>query len=84
LYLRQNLAEIFSRGCQLRIFVQPKIGGSFNNIVQEAHDILRQEGITSSRLGGFINDQGVVLVELADGPAALKALTRAGLIAVAD
>ena len=69
----------------MRIFAQPpEIGGSLNNIVQEAHEILRKVGITSSRVGGFINDQGVILVELADVPAALKALTRAGLRAVAD
>jgi hypothetical protein len=69
----------------MRIFAQPpEIGGSLNNIVQEAHEILRKVGITSSRVGGFINDQGVILVELADVPAALKALMRAGLRAVAD
>ena len=64
----------------MRIFVQPpEIGGSLNNLVQEAQDILRKVGITSSRVGGFINDQGVILVELADVPAAVKALTQAGL-----
>jgi hypothetical protein len=69
----------------MRIFVQPsEIGGSLTNIVQEAHGILRKAGITSSHVGGFINDQGVILVELADVPAALKALTKAGLRAVAD
>jgi hypothetical protein len=69
----------------MKIFVQPQeIGGSLNNIVQEAHDILRKAGIASSRVGGIINDQGAILVDLANVPAALKALTRAGLRAVAD
>jgi hypothetical protein len=69
----------------MRIFVQPsEIGGSLKNIVQEAYEILRKAEIASSRVGGFIDEQGVVLVELADVPAALKALTRGGLRAVAD
>jgi hypothetical protein len=69
----------------MRIFVQPsQIGGALNNIVQEAYDILRKAGIGSSRVGGFINDQGVVLVEPADVPAALTALAEGGLRAVAD
>jgi hypothetical protein len=69
----------------MRIFVQPpEIGGSLNNVAQQAHNILRKAGIASTRLGGIINDQGVVLVDSADVPGALKVLTRAGLRAVAD
>jgi hypothetical protein len=68
-----------------RIFVQPPSGRSFNNIAQEAHDILRNAGFTSARLGGgMINGQGVVLVDLTDVSEALKTLTSAGLRAVAD
>jgi hypothetical protein len=38
-----------------RIFVQPPSGRSFQNITQEAHDILRKAGITSALVGGIIN-----------------------------
>jgi hypothetical protein len=51
----------------MKIFVQPsEIGGSLNNIAQQAHDILLKAGIASARLGGIINDQGVVLVDIVD------------------
>lgn len=66
-----------------RIFVQPQSGRSFNNIVQEAHEILQKAGITS-RLGGIINGQGVILVDFVDLPRALEMLLRAGLRAGAD
>ena len=69
----------------MKIFVQPpEIGGSHNEIAQRAHDILGKAGIASARLGGMINVNGVVLVDQIDVPQALKALTRAGLRAVAD
>jgi hypothetical protein len=67
-----------------RIFVQPPSGRSFHNIAQEALDILRKAGITSARLGGIINNQGVVLVDLPDASEALETLLLAGLRAVAD
>jgi hypothetical protein len=66
-----------------RIFVQAPRGRSFHNIAQEAHDILRKAGITA-RLGGIVNGQGVVLVDLEDVSEALKTLTLAGLRAAAE
>jgi hypothetical protein len=67
-----------------RIFVLAPRGRSFHDITQEAHDILRKAGITSARLGGIINCQGVVLVDLEDVSEALKTLTLAGLRAAAE
>jgi hypothetical protein len=78
---------VFPRGCPMkesRIFVQPPSGSSFHNITQQAHEILRMAGITSARLGGIINNQGVVIVDLVDLPRALEALIRAGLRAATD
>jgi hypothetical protein len=69
----------------MRIFVKPsKNEASTDNIVQEAFDALRRAGIASARLGGFINDQGVVLVDGADRAFALTMLNRAGFTAIAD
>jgi hypothetical protein len=69
----------------MRIFVNLPSGneGAFD-IVQRAFDILRHSGISSARVGGFVNNQGVVLVDFSDKPRALMVLTRAGLQAVAD
>ena len=67
-----------------RIFVQAPRGRSLHNITQEAHDILRKAGITSARLGGIIDSQGVVLVDLEDASEALKTLALAGLRATAE
>jgi hypothetical protein len=59
-------------------------GTGASNIAQEAFDALRSAGITSARIGGIINDQGVVLVDGPDIPFALTMLERAGFTAVAD
>jgi hypothetical protein len=69
----------------VRIFVQPADGGipPFD-FLQRAYDLLRDARIPSARIGGFIDSQGVVLVDLLDKPKALLVLTRAGLRAVAD
>ena len=67
-----------------RIFVQPPSGRSFQNVTQEAHDILRKAGISSAGLGGINNGQDVVLVDLADVSEALKTLKLAGLRAAAE
>ena len=46
----------------MRIFVKAlKDEGAVSSIAQEAFDALRNVGITSARIGGIINDQGVVL-----------------------
>lgn len=77
----------FAKECPIpsnRIFVQPRSGSSFHNIAQEAYDVLRKAGIASARLGGIINGQGVVLVDLVDVAESLEALKVAGLRAVAD
>ena len=69
----------------MRIFVNlPDGNNAAFDIVQRAFDILQNSGIYSARLGGLINNQGVVLVDFSDKPRALLVLTRAGLQAVAD
>ena len=69
----------------MRIFVnQPEGNNGAFDTVQRAFDILRNSGIYSARVGGFVNNQGVVLVDFSDKPRALLVLTRAGLQAVAD
>lgn len=69
----------------MRIFVRPlTCEGAVSSIAQEAFDALRSAGITSARIGGIINDQGVVLVDGADCAFALTMLERAGFTAVAD
>jgi hypothetical protein len=69
----------------MRIFVKPsKDERAVSSIAQEAFDALRSAGITSARIGGIVNDQGVVLVDGADCAFALTMLARAGFTAVAD
>ena len=69
----------------MRIFVKPSENDArINNVVQEAFDALRSAGIASARIGGIINDHGVVLVDGPDIPFALTMLERAGFKAVAD
>ena len=69
----------------MRIFVKPlKDEGAVSSIVHEAFDALRSAGITSARIGGIINNQGVVLVDAPDCAFALAMLERAGFAAVAD
>jgi hypothetical protein len=69
----------------MRIFVKSlNHEGAVSSIPQEAFDALRNAGITSARIGGIINDQGVVLVDGADCAFALTMLERAGFTAVAD
>jgi hypothetical protein len=69
----------------MRIFVKPlKDEMAVSSIAQEAFDALRSAGITSARIGGIVNDQGVVLVDAPDCAFALAMLVRAGFTAVAD
>jgi hypothetical protein len=69
----------------MRIFVKPtENDASITNVAQEAFDALRSAGISSARIGGIINDQGVVLVDGGDIAFALTMLERAGFTAVAD
>jgi hypothetical protein len=69
----------------MRIFVHLPDGTNPTfNVVEQAFDILRRTGIQSARLGGFINEGGVVLVDPAEAPKAVQALTRAGLRAATD
>jgi hypothetical protein len=66
----------------MRIFVQlPEIGGSHNNIAQQAHEILRQAGSVCAPVGGIVDDEGVAYVDLA-GP--FSALNSPGLRAMAE
>jgi hypothetical protein len=69
----------------VRIFVHlpDGINPTFN-VLERAFDILCKTGIGSARLGGFINESGVVLVDPADAPKAVEALTQAGLRALTD
>jgi hypothetical protein len=56
----------------MRIFVnQPEDNNAAFDTAQRAFDILRNSGISSARLGGFVNSQGVVLVDFSDKPRAL-------------
>jgi hypothetical protein len=68
----------------MRIVKLPDSSGPIANVTQEAFDALRSAGITSARIGGFVNDHGVVLVDSIDIAFALTMLTRAGFTAVAD
>ena len=69
----------------MRIFVKSlDSADSSTNLVQEAFHALRSSGIVSAKIGGFVNDQGVVLVDSADVAFALTTLARAGFTAVAD
>ncbi|MFZ2063840.1 MAG: hypothetical protein WAU82_22730 [Candidatus Binatus sp.] len=67
-----------------RIFVQPRSGSSFHKVAQEARDILHKAGIASARIGGIIDDQGVVVVGVVDVPESLRRLMLAGFRAVTD
>jgi hypothetical protein len=69
----------------MRIFVKPlKYEMAVSSIAQEAFEALRNAGVTSARIGGIVNDQGVVLVDASDCAFALAMLSRAGFTAVAD
>jgi hypothetical protein len=66
----------------MRIFVKPSDSSDLTaNVAQEAFHALRRSGIVSARIGGFINDHGVVLVDSREVAFALTMLTRAGFIA---
>jgi hypothetical protein len=78
----------FANSCydhQVRIFVHlpDGINPTFS-VLERAYDILLKTGIRSARLGGFINESGVVLIDPAEAPKAVQVLTRAGLRAVTD
>jgi len=69
----------------VRIFVLPPEGVNPTfNVLQRAFDILRDTGIDSARLGGFINESGVVVIDPTDAERAVRVLTRAGLRATTD
>jgi hypothetical protein len=69
----------------MRIFVYPTEGGipTFD-VLHQAFTVLRTSGVFSARIGGFIDGQGVMLIDVTEKPRALLALTRAGLRAVRD
>jgi hypothetical protein len=69
----------------MRIFVLPAEGVNPTfNVLQRAFFILRTCGIKSARIGGFINQSGVMLIDPAEAPEAVQVLTRAGLRATTD
>jgi hypothetical protein len=69
----------------MRIFVKPpEDGARITNVAQEALEALRSAGIASARIGGYINESGVVLVDPPDARKAVQVLTNAGLRAVSD
>jgi hypothetical protein len=67
----------------MRIFIQASEKDD-SEIAKRAFEILCYAGIVSARIGGVVDNQAVVLVDLPDTPKALQVLTRAGLQAVTD
>ena len=69
----------------MRIFIQPPhAGGSVDQSVRTAYELLHRLNILSARPGGIFNDRGVVLIEATEVPEALAALKKAGMRAVMD
>jgi hypothetical protein len=69
----------------MRIFIQPPhAGGSVDQSVRTAHELLHNSKIFSSRPGGVIYDRGVVLIEAAEVTHALAVLKKAGMRAFLD
>ena len=69
----------------MRIFIQPPhANGSVDQSVRSAHELLHNSNIFSARLGGVLNDRGVVLIEATDVTQALTVLRKAGMRAVVD
>jgi hypothetical protein len=59
----------------MRIFIQPPhASGSVDQSVRSAHELLHNSNIFSARLGGIINDSGVVLIEANEVMQALAVL----------
>jgi hypothetical protein len=64
----------------MRIFIQPPhAGGSVDQSVRTANELLHRSNIFSARPGGAINDRGVVLVEATEIARALAVLRKAGM-----
>jgi hypothetical protein len=69
----------------MRIFIQPPhAGGSVDQSVRTAHELLHNSKILSARPGGVIYDRGVVLIEAAEVTHALAVLKEAGMRAFLD
>jgi hypothetical protein len=47
-------------------------------------NILSDYGFKSARIGGYINESAVVLIDPAEAPRAVRLLTHAGLRATSD
>jgi len=67
----------------MRIFLEPPhVSGLVDNSVRTAHELLHNSNIFSARLGGILNDRGVVLIEATDVTQALAVLRKAGMRAI--
>jgi hypothetical protein len=69
----------------MRILIQPRnVGGTVDDAVQQACEILHEAGILSARDGGMINDRPIVLVAPKEIPEALTVLGKAGIRAAVE
>ena len=67
----------------MRIFIEPSyLGGSVDQSVRQAFEVLREAGVASARPGGTLGDYAVVLVDLPDVAKALAVLGKAGMRAM--
>ena len=69
----------------MRIVVLPKEGVNQTfSVLQRAMNILSDYGFKSARIGGYINESAVVLIDPAEAPRAVRLLTHAGLRETSD
>jgi hypothetical protein len=67
----------------MRIFIEPSyLGGSVDQSVRQAFEVLGEAGVASARPGGTLGDYAVVLVDLPDVAKALAVLGKAGMRAM--
>jgi len=87
-YFVLSVTSRFANACydyHMRIFVLPKEGVNQTfSVLQRAMDILSDYGFKSARVGGYINESAVVLIDPTEAPKAVRLLTRAGLRATSD
>jgi hypothetical protein len=78
----------FANSCyrrDMRIFVLPKEGVNQTfSVLQQAINILSEYGFKSARVGGYLNESAVVLIDPTEAPKAVQQLTRAGLRVTSD
>jgi hypothetical protein len=67
----------------MRVFIEPSyLGGSVDQSVRQAFEVLREAGIASARPGGSIGDYAIVFVNPRDVAKSFAVLRKSGMRAM--